>query len=112
MADKEVEKPPRVNGAEAQPLILRLRKNVIANGDEVSELKFREPTGGDIARTGNPVVLDFSKDPPGFNYDAKAMEAMMSTLAAVPPSTIRALHPKDWQNGAIMLAGFFVPDAM
>jgi len=108
MAD---DKPaPKANGAEA--LTLALRKSVIANGDEVKELKFREPTGGDIARAGNPVILDFSKDPPGFTYDVKAMELMMAMLAAVPPTTIKAMHPKDWENGALMLAGFFVPDAI
>jgi hypothetical protein len=43
-------------------------------------------------------------------YDTKAMETMMSLLATVPTSTIRALHPKDWNNGALMIAGFFLPD--
>jgi hypothetical protein len=38
------------------------------------------------------------------------MTLMMAHLAGVPPSTIRGLHPKDWNNGAWMLANFFMPD--
>jgi hypothetical protein len=100
----------KVNGANGSVFTILLRKSVIANGDEVKELSFREPTGGDIARVGNPVLMDFSTDPPGLKYDTRAMEAMMSVLAAVPPSTIKQMHPRDWNNAAIQLAGFFMPD--
>jgi hypothetical protein len=38
------------------------------------------------------------------------MSAMMSTLAAVPPSTIKSLHTRDWNTAAWNLASFFMPD--
>lgn len=108
----------KINGAEAAPprslsgpVHIKLRTKIIANGEEVDELKFREPTAGDIERAGNPVILDvFSSELPKINFDPKAMTAMMSLLAAVPPSTIRMMHPKDWYTAAWQLAGFFTPD--
>jgi hypothetical protein len=89
---------------------LPLRKKVIANGEEVDELNFREPTGGDIERIGCPITLSVFEAQPKPVYDGAVMTAMMAHLAAVPPSTIRHLDPRDWQNGAMMLFHFFVPD--
>lgn len=112
----DAEKPPAADAPKVsvveEPLVIKLRKPVIANGDEVNELTFREPTAGDIERCGNPVLADFlSSETPKISYDAKSMTTMMAALAAVPPSTIRQMHPKDWENGALMLAyRFFTPD--
>ena len=89
-----------------------LRKAIQANGEEIKVLKFREPTGGDISRVGNPVNIDVFSDPgkPKTNFDEKKMEAMMALLAGVPPSSIKQLHPKDWNNCAWTLLPFFTPD--
>jgi tail assembly chaperone E/41/14-like protein len=102
--------PAKVNGAEVDNrLVLKLRKRVIANGEEVGEIKFREPTGGDIERIGNPVVIDWNEGA-RVDYKAREMTAMMALLANVPPSTIRQLHPTDWNTGALKLSNFFMPD--
>jgi len=89
---------------------LILRKQVVANGEPTLELKFREPTAGDIERIGNPVTVGMYENNPKIHFDASVMTQMMSRLAGVPPSTIRAMHPKDWNNGAWLLANFFMPD--
>jgi len=112
-AEEPPKKPAEAAPAEAKkpegPWIgkLPLRKAVNAHGDMVSELTFREPTGGDIADCGNPIV-------PGqtgrMQFDGPVMTEMMARLALVTPKTIRDLHPKDWTNGAYMIAGFFLPD--
>jgi hypothetical protein len=106
MAEEKTE-ASKLNGAD---ITVALRKAVIANGEEVKELKFREPTAGDIDRAGNPVLLDMFSDPPKITFDAKAMTTMMAALAAVPPSTIKQMHPKDWNTAAWQLAGFFMPE--
>ena len=99
---------PKKNGA---AVTMTLRKPIQANGKEVLELSLREPTGGDIERAGNPVVLDiFSGENPKITFDEKKMTAMMSSLAAVPPSSIRQLHCKDWNSIAWQLVHFFTPD--
>jgi hypothetical protein len=101
----------KANGAEAFTIVVKLRKAVIANGDEVMELKFREPTAADIERVGlNPINIDWSNpDNPKAIADAKAMSSMMSILAAVPPSTIRMMDTRDWNWAVERLSSFFVP---
>src|SRR5436190_21933363 len=107
MAD-EAEK--KVNGA-TSPTVVALRKSVIANGDEVMSLSFREPTAGDIEACGNPVNIDvFSGENPKITFDAKAMTAMLARLAMVPPSTIRNMPPRDWNTAAWNVASFFMPE--
>lgn len=119
--DKHTDKPEKeasktaANGAAvlSGPIIAQLRKPIQANGEEVSELKFREPTGGDIERAGNPVLLDvFSggDNTVKISFDEKKMTTMMALLATVPPSSIRQLHPKDWNTIAWQLVPFFTPD--
>ena len=115
MADDDDKAPEEVNGAAApafgQPIKYKLRKPIQANGEEVDELTFREPNGGDIERAGNPVLVDvFSGDTVKLSFDEKKMTAMMSRLAAVPPSSIRMLNPKDWNSIAWQLVPFFTPD--
>jgi hypothetical protein len=106
MAEEKTE-ASKLNGAD---ITVTLRKAIIANGEEVKELKFREPTAGDIDRAGNPVLLDMFSDPPKITFDAKAMTSMMAALAAVPPSTIKQMHTKDWNTAAWQLAGYFMPE--
>ena len=71
-----------VNGKDVNFTTVKLRKSVIANGDETMELVFREPTAGDIERYGNPVLLDMGLDPPRISFDSKSMTQMMATLAS------------------------------
>lgn len=108
MVDVEKEKSKIVE--EFVPIIFKLRNKIIANGDEVDELTFREPTAADIERVGNPVNIDTSGGSVKVTFDAKAMTQMMSILAAVPPSTIRQMKTKDWNSAAWELASFFIPD--
>ncbi|MEY9179721.1 hypothetical protein ABIA41_001156 [Bradyrhizobium sp. USDA 313] len=113
MADGE-----NLNGAaaEAKPaapddnrIRVVLDKPVIAHGDKITELIFREPTGADIEAAGVPATIDFSVDPPRIAFNQREMSAMMVQLAAVPPSTIRSLSSQDWINSAWKLSRFFVP---
>jgi hypothetical protein len=112
MTDEPESKPePKKTNGVGDPVVVRLRKSVIANGEDVMELTFREPTAADIERCGNPVNVDFfTSETPRMTFDAKSMSAMMSTLAAVPPSTIKQMHPRDWNTAAWNLANFFLPD--
>jgi hypothetical protein len=102
--------PKEANGVPVWDGRLMLRKPVVANGESVTEIKFREPTGGDIERIGNPVTMGVYEQNPKVHFETAIMTQMMAHLAGVPPSTIRSLHPRDWQNGAWLLANFFIPD--
>jgi Phage tail assembly chaperone proteins, E, or 41 or 14 len=111
--EKKEAEAAKANG-DAGPLRIPLvHKPVQANGEEIKELVFREPTGNDIINIGNPVNLDIAALQNGekkITFDGKIMSTMMATLAGVPPSTIKMMHTKDWNNAAWLLSGFFTPD--
>ena len=111
MADEAIPKK-EANGAAVVEVVVPLRKPLQAHGDEIKELRFREPTAADIEACGSPVTIDFlNQAEPKMIYETKAMFAMMSRLAAVPPSTIKAMHTKDWEYAALALAHrFFIPE--
>jgi hypothetical protein len=56
-----------------------------------------------------PVNIDWSTGE--VTPNPVVMSNVMSTLGAVPPSTIKALRGKDFSTCAHALMGFFVPDA-
>jgi hypothetical protein len=92
-----------VNGVVTLEYRHKLGYPIKAHGEEITELVFREPTGADIVRYGNPIRLNFS-------MDEAAMENQMVALAKVPPSTIKQLKAKDWTIIAFELAArFFAP---
>jgi len=76
-------------------------------GDMMQELSFREPTGGDINRVGNPCMVDQNGDV--IILDRK-MTTMMAQLSGVLQPFIEAMDPRDWNSCAYRLRGFFIPD--
>jgi hypothetical protein len=90
---------------------ISLTKPIHAYGEDLSELTFREPSGGDIAAAGMPVRFDLSKAEPDIEFNATEMTAMLSRLASVPPSSIALLTAGDWISAAYAVAPFFVPGA-
>jgi tail assembly chaperone E/41/14-like protein len=106
-----IEPPKPTSRKDGDPVVVPLSKKVIANGDEVDSLTFREPTAADIERIGNPVNIDFiGRDTPKITFDSKIMTQMMGVLAAVPPSTIRMMKTRDWNTAAWSLCPFFIPE--
>lgn len=91
-------------------LVMPLRKKVQAHGEMLEALTLREPTGGDIERIGQPVIFNIFDPQPRPVYDTPVMTAMISHLAQVPPSTVRNLDPRDWENIALGMFYFFMPD--
>ena len=91
------------------PLKVKLRKAVMRDGELTKELSFREPTAGDIDSCGAlPVVIDFETGK--FAFDAPRMSRLLSHLAAVPPSSIKAMDTRDWTSIWYQFARFFFPD--
>jgi hypothetical protein len=109
MVDESKDETNKSNGG-FEPVKVKLRKPIQAHGEQVTELMFREPTAADIERCGNPVNIDFSSGDGKVMFDAKSMSAMMSTLAAVPPSSIKQMNTRDWNTAAWNLASFFLPE--
>jgi hypothetical protein len=105
MRDEPIE-PPRPR--ETWPVTVKLHKPIIGNkGEMISELAFREPTGGDIMRQGNPVRIDSAGE---IQIDERKMTAMMGQLSGVLVPLLDAMHPRDWTSCAYRLRVFFLPD--
>lgn len=86
-----------------------LSKPITVGDIEFKELTFRQPLGKDIVAAGLPATLNLGAEPPTMDIDARAMAAMMSRLAGVPPTTIGMMAPTDWTACAYMLANLFIP---
>ena len=88
-----------------------LEKPIHAHGEELRRLSWREPTGADIERAGNPIVVDFFGEKPSLTFAEKKMSAMISALCQIPPSSVRQLTAGDWNAIAWKLVRFFMPRA-
>jgi len=103
----EQEDPPKP--VRPKEIVIELTTPVQAHGEMVKKLVFRRPTGGDIMAMGSgyPIVQDWRIGAIAVN--PAVMGEMMSILAAVPPSTIKALDSEDWSTCAHALIRFFPP---
>jgi hypothetical protein len=101
--------PPTEPEKETWPVKVKLLHKKVRNmkGEMVSELAFREPTGGDINRYGNPCIVDQYGDV--IILDRK-MIVMMAVLCGILQPFLEAMDPRDYNSCAYRLRGFFIPD--
>ena len=91
------------------PQTVKLSRPVRAHGEDVSVLTLREPTSEDIMNIGYPVSLKVEDKTGGIIVQNKTeMAAMISTLAEVPPSTIKSLHFRDYLKCTGVVTDFFM----
>ncbi len=92
------------------PLAHPLSKPIEAHGEQVTILRWREPTGFDIEKAGNPIVVETSPggDRLRVTFDEKKMSAMISQLSKVPPHSVRSLVARDWNAVAFKVFRFFM----
>lgn len=91
------------------PIRVKLMHKGIRNdkNETVHELVFREPTGGDINRYGNPVRVDTMGE---VIIDERKMSVMMGALSGILSPLLDAMDPRDWNSCAYRLRRFFLPD--
>jgi hypothetical protein len=105
---KAPDKQPTVRHKE---ITIDLETPVMAHGDMIKKITFRRPTGGDIMALGDNYPIHIEWTTGSIRPNPPAMGEMMSVLAAVPPSTIKAMDAEDWSTCAHALMGFFPPGA-
>jgi hypothetical protein len=76
-------------------------------GDMVKELSFREPSGGDINRYGNPCLVDQNGD---VIILERKMTTMIAVLSGILQPFIEGMDPRDWNTCAYRLRPFFIPN--
>jgi len=100
--------PPKP--AREPAFVLELEKPISAHGDDnVKTLTFREPTARDILLIGNPVIFNMFVTPPTITHDPALMQAMLSRLGNVPPSSIEQLGTRDLIDCYWGITRFFIP---
>lgn len=83
---------------------VKLSKPITANGEEVSELQFRDPTGEDVINYGLPMM--FNED--GMtDIKMNVVAKYVQKLASIPLSSVRQIAPSDMAVLAVTVAGFF-----
>lgn len=94
---------------EEWPVVVKLLHKPVRNnkGELIHALSFREPTGGDITRNGNPVHVDQAGD---VIINERKMSLMMAQLSGVLQPFLEGMDPRDWNSCAYRLRGFFLPD--
>jgi hypothetical protein len=91
------------------PLAYPLSKPIQAHGEQISILRWREPTGADIEKAGNPISIEVVPDSGRYRvaFDEKKMAAMIGQLATIPPHSVRSLRAGDWTAIATKIFRFF-----
>jgi Phage tail assembly chaperone proteins, E, or 41 or 14 len=92
-------------------IVVDLKKPVMANGEMVKKLTFREPTGADMVLLGEKWPINIDWQTGEVSPNPAVMGIVISQLGAVPPSTVKAMGGKDFATVSHRLMGFFVPDA-
>jgi hypothetical protein len=94
---------------ETWPIKVKLLHKAIRDnkGNELRELSFRQPTGGDINRYGIPVRVDGTGE---VVIDERKMTLMMTALTGVLTPFLETMDPRDWSSCAYRLRSFFLPD--
>ena len=95
--------------AEVWPIRVKLLHKPIRNerNELVHELSFREPTGGDINRYGNPTRITLDGD---VAIDEQKMMRLMAVLSGHLIPLLEPMDPRDWNSCAYRLRNFFLPD--
>jgi len=92
------------------PMKIKLMHRKIRNNknEEISEVTFREPSGGDVNRYGSPVRMNADGM---FDIDDKRMGMLMAALSGINLPFLERMDPRDWQSCAYRLKLFFHPSA-
>jgi hypothetical protein len=94
---------------ETWPIRVKLLHKPVRNnhGELVHELVFREPTGGDINRYGNPCRINVDGE---VVIDEQKMMRLIAALSGILPPFLDAMDPRDWNSCAYRLRSFFLPE--
>jgi hypothetical protein len=104
-----IESAPPPSPVETWPVRVKLLHRPVRNlrGEMVHELVFREPTGGDINRYGNPCRINTDGD---VVIDEAKMMRIIGALCGILTPNLDAMDPRDWNSCAYRLRNFFLPE--
>jgi hypothetical protein len=104
-------------GAPSLPLaeegVVHLSRPYTAHGEQVQTIKFRRPTGRDVASCGYPFrVVQTSGSPDGMEYKVipESVSKLIVALSSppLPRSTVDTFDIRDWNACSARINGFFL----
>jgi hypothetical protein len=92
------------------PMVIKLKHKPVLDpskpGEEIRELRLRQPTAADIEMVGAPVQIG----PSGiFTIDERKMGAMIGRLSGILTPLLGQMDSRDWYTAAFRLYRFFLP---
>jgi len=103
------EEKPIETIADPDHIIVKLSAPIKSYGEEVSVIKMRMPTTGDITRIGNPVEFDPISDPPKITHNMQRMLAMVARLSSIPTGSLEKMRIQDWVACCWAVTPFCLP---
>lgn len=89
---------------------LKLTKPIEAHNEELTELAFKEPNAGDIAKCGIPMAFYSTPDNPEIektDINAMVILGYIVRLAGIPKSSAIQLCARDFLEAQNIIIGFF-----
>ncbi len=83
---------------------MKLRKPIKAHGEEITEINFREVTGGDVIDLGQPMSM---KADESMDFKMDVVAKYIVALAQIPMTSVREMHPSDLFDCAVEISSFF-----
>jgi Phage tail assembly chaperone proteins, E, or 41 or 14 len=118
--EAQVEKPAPEPPVDSWPLVIKLMHKPVQRSanvtDTVTELVFREPTAGDIMRSGgNPVRVEVAQVTGNeviynFNIDDVKMIRLMANLSGILEPYLQKMDTRDYNSCAHRLRRFFIAE--
>jgi hypothetical protein len=76
-----------------------LKRPITAHGKEITVLTLTEPGTEDLIAVGSPIlVIPSATGDAGMEVRPKVVAAYITRLAKIPPSSVKELHPADFNK--------------
>jgi hypothetical protein len=104
-----IDSEPPPEPMEIWPIRVKLLHKPVRNmqGEEVTELVFREPTAGDINRYGNPCRITTEGE---VAIDEQKMMRVIAALSGILIPNLERMDTRDWNSCSYRLRNFFLPE--
>lgn len=86
---------------------MKLSKPIQAHGETLTELTFREPNGGDLLQCGFPFKTEMAASNPIRHVDMEVIGRYISSLAGIPPISVKQLSLIDGTRAMGVVLDFF-----
>lgn len=90
---------------------LKLTTPIQAHGETVNTLEFRAPNGKDLAECGLPFTTESEGGRATMKPDTRSVSKLISSLAAIPDSSVGMLSGLDYLSAMGVVMDFFADTA-